>query len=186
MSRVRTRGAVRVVLPVVAGLLATLTACGAGQVSQTAGQASAVNGYTGQVGAIAVRDASIAYAGQARSGAIYRAGEAAALDLTLVNQTATPDKLVSVSSPVAATGVISGDGTIGGNQTIAVGNASGGADASSLAARTLRVQLVGLKQDITAGRNYPVTLTFQRSGVLNAELPVGYPTGPLAVRDAKN
>jgi hypothetical protein len=176
----------RVVLPVTLGLFASLTACGAGQVSQTAEQASAVNGYTGNAGAIAVRNASIAYVGQAKTGAIYRAGQAAQLDITLVNQGESPDKLIAVHSPIAASGVIQGDGTLGGDQTVVIGNSDSGSDATSQAARTLRVQLVGLKQDIVAGRNYPVTLVFQRAGALDASLPVGYPTGPLAVRGAQN
>jgi copper(I)-binding protein len=189
VSRVRTRGgkvAVRVVLPAMLGLLATLPACGAGQVSQTADQASGVNGYTATLGDIAVRDASIAYTGQAKTSAIYRAGQAAQLDITLVNVGSEPDKLLSVSSPIAASGQIEGDGTIGGYQTIVIGNTDAGSDASSLAARTLRVQLTGLNQDILAGHNYPVVLVFQRAGVLNATLPVGYPTGPLAVRSSSN
>lgn len=189
MSGVRTRGRVataRVVLPAVLGLLATLTACGAGQVSQTADQASAVNGFSGDIGRIAVRDASIAYTGPGNVGAIYRAGQAAQLDITVVNTGEAPDKLLNVTSPVAAAGVIEGDATIGGNQTIVFGNTDGGSDASSLAARTLRLQLVGLNQDIVAGHNYPVVLTFQRAGTLKANLPVGYPDGPLAVRNHSN
>jgi periplasmic copper chaperone A len=180
VSRVRTR----VLLPAVFGLLATLTACGAGQVSQTADQASAVNGYTGQAGQVAVRDASFAYMGQANNGAIYKAGQAAQLDASLVNVGAQPDKLLSVSSPIAAAGVVQGDATLGGSQTVVVGN--NGAGASSLAVRNIRVMLVGLKQDIVAGRNYPVTFVFQRAGTLTGNLPVGYPTGPLAVRGEKN
>jgi len=189
VSGVRTRGRVvtaRVVLPAVLGLLATLTACGAGQVSQTASEASGVNGYTGNVGNIAVRDASIAYTGPGNVGAIYRAGQVAQLDITVVNTGQTPDKLLTVSSPIANAGVIQGDTTIGGNQTIVFGNTDAGSDASSLAARTLRVQLVGLKRDIVAGHDYPVVLTFQRAGALTASLPVGYPAGPLAVRNSSN
>ena len=181
MSGVSTRrraNAAKVVLPAVLGLFATLTACGAGQVSQTADQASAVNGYTGNVGKIAVRNATIAFTGPGNADAIYRTGQAAPLDLSVVNTGAAPDKLLRIDSPIAASGVIQGDATIGGGQTIMVGNTDQGSDASSLAARTLGVQLVGLKRDIVAGRNYPVTLTFQHAGVLNASLPVGSPTGP--------
>jgi hypothetical protein len=31
-----------------------------------------------------------------------------------------------------------------------------------------------------------VVLTFQRGGVVNAEIPVGYPTGDLAIRSSSN
>jgi hypothetical protein len=173
-------------LPAALGLVITLSACGAGQVSQTASQASAVNGYSGQVGSIAVRNASIAYAGQANTGAIYRAGGTAQLDMTLVNVGPNPDKLIRASSPDAAAVQIQGDGVIGGYQTVSIGNTDSPSDANSLAVRTLKVTLIGLKRDINAATNYPVQLTFQRAGILNTRLPVGYPTGPLATRDAAN
>jgi hypothetical protein len=189
VSRVRTRGPISfgsAVLLSVLALLATLTGCGAGQVSQTASQASAVNGYSGRAGDVEVRNAAIAYAGQADNGAIYRAGQTAPLNMTLVNVGIAADRLVSVSSPVAAGGQIQGDGSIGAAQSITVGDSDSQADAAAQAARTINVTLVGLKQDIKAGLNYPVVLTFERGGVLNARLPIGYPTGPLAERSAKN
>ncbi|HZZ45432.1 MAG TPA: copper chaperone PCu(A)C [Pseudonocardia sp.] len=132
-----------------------------------------------------VRDASIAFAGQANAAAIYRAGGTAPLDMTLVNQGTQPDKLISAASPVAGSVQVQGDASIGADQTISVGNTDSPGDASSLSARTIKVTLTGLKQDITAGGNYPVQLTFQRAGTLTARLPVGYPTGPLAIRGAQ-
>ena len=47
--------------PAVAGLgiAALLVGCGAGQITQTDTQQSAVNGASGQVGAIAIRDAEL-------------------------------------------------------------------------------------------------------------------------------
>lgn len=181
VSRPRNAALVAVVLPAVIGL----SGCGAGQVSQTASQSSAVNGYSGQVGSVLVRDASIAFAGQANAAAIYRAGGTAPLDMTLVNQGTQPDKLISAASPVAGSVQVQGDASIGADQTISVGNTDTPGDASSLSARTIKVTLTGLKQDITAGANYPVQLTFQRAGTLTARLPVGYPTGPLAIRGAQ-
>jgi hypothetical protein len=165
--------------------LGALSGCGAGQVSQTASQASAVNGYSGQVGSILVRDASIAFAGQGTAAAIYRAGGTAPLDMTLVNQGSQPDKLISAASPIAGSVQVQGDAAIGADQTISVGNTDSPGDANSLAARTIKITLTGLKQDITAGSNYPVQLTFQRAGTLSAKLPVGYPSGPLAIRGAE-
>jgi periplasmic copper chaperone A len=166
--------------------LATLTGCGAGQISQTDTQSSAVNGYQGRAGDIQVRDASFAYIGQAKSSAIYRAGTVADLNMTLVNVGATADQLVSVSSPIAAGGQVLGDAVIGGGRALQVGNGDSPSDAAALADKTISVKLFGLKQDITAGLNYPVVLTFQRGGVLNAEIPVGYPTGDLATRSSSN
>jgi copper(I)-binding protein len=184
---VKRRAAAVATLALSAALgLVTLTGCGAGQITQTDTQASAVNGYQGMAGRIMVRNASIAYTGQANTGAIYRAGGAADLNMTLVNVSPTPDQLVSVSSPIAAAGLVQGDAVIPGGRAVQVGNGDSPADAAALADKTISVRLVGLKQDITAGLNYPVVLTFQHGGVLNAEIPVGYPTGALAVRSRSN
>jgi copper(I)-binding protein len=163
-------------------MIFALAGCGAGQISQTADEASAVNGYTGQIGSIEVRNASIAFAGQGKTDAVYRAGQSAPLNMTLVNVSPTDDKLVSVSSPVASGGQIQGDATVAGNRALQVGNGDAGSDASALSDRTISVTLTGLKQDITPGLTYPVVLTFARSGELTARLPVGYPTGSLSVR----
>lgn len=164
------------------GLLTAVSGCGAGALTQTAQQASAVNGYSGRIGDITVRDASIAFAGQGNSGQVYLAGQTAELNLALVNVGDTEDTLVSVSSPVAASGKIEGEAVIAGGRLVQVGNDDAQADAHSLADRTISVQLVGLNQAIKPGLNYPVTFTFKKAGALTANLPVGYPTGVLAER----
>lgn len=163
--------------------LALLTGCGTGQITQTSTEQSAVNGYQGTAGDVAVRNATIAYAGKG-NGPVYRAGQSAQLNLTLVNTGATADKLVSVSSPWAASvQVQQGDGTIPAGRAVQVGNGDSGADAAALADRTISITLTGIKGDMTAGPNYPVIFTFQRGGVLNAQLPIGYPTGQQGVRN---
>jgi copper(I)-binding protein len=171
----------KLVLPVLLGF-AALTGCGAGALTQTAQQAPAVNGYQGRAGTIDVRDATIAFAGQGNSGAVYRAGQSAPLNMVLVNVGDTTDRLVSVSSPVASSGQIQGEAILAGGRAVQVGNDDARADATSLADRTISIQLVGLNQDIKPGLKYPVVFTFERGGVLAAELPVGYPTGQLAER----
>lgn len=164
------------------GLCIALTGCSAGQVTQTANQASAVNGYTGRAGTIEVRNASFAFAGQGTTDAVYRAGQTAQLNMTLVNVAAAADQLVSVSSPVAAGGAVQGDGTIGGYRAVKVGNGDTESDSAAQSDRTISVTLTGLNQDIRPGLTYPVVLTFKNAGPLSTSLPVGYPTGDLAER----
>jgi copper(I)-binding protein len=180
---VKRRAAAVATLALSAALgLASLTGCGAGQITQTDTQAAGVNGAQGQAGNVLVRDASIAYAGRADSGAIYRAGEIASLDMTLVNTGTAPDQLVSVSSPIAASGQIQGDAVLPPGRAVQVGNGSSPNAAAALADKTINIKLVGLRQDVGAALNYPVTFTFQRGGVLTIPLPVGRPTGDLAAR----
>lgn len=171
--------AATVLLPLLA--LLALTGCGAGFVTQTASQASAVNGYAGQVGKLVVRDASIA-APDTLAGAAYQPGGAAPLNLTLVNTGTGADKLVAVSSPVAGSGQITGDATIPGGTAVTVGN-NAGADSQALAGRNIAIKLVGLVGPVRAGLTYPVTFRFEKAGTLTAQLPVGYPTGALAERN---
>jgi periplasmic copper chaperone A len=159
-----------------------LAGCGAGAISQTADQASAVNGAHAHVGTIDLRDASIAFAGPGNTDAVYQVGQSAELTLTLVNSGATADRLVKVSSPVAESGEIQGDAVIGGDRAVQVGNTNSSSGADALADRTISIKLVGLKQAIQPGLKTPVEFTFERSGTVTIELPVGYPTGELAVR----
>jgi periplasmic copper chaperone A len=102
--------------------------------------------------------------------------------MTLVNTGTEPDQLISVSSPIAASGEIQGDAMIPPGRAVQVGNGSSPNAAAALADKTINIRLVGLRQDIGAGLNYPVMFTFQRGGTLTIHLPVGEPTGDVAAR----
>jgi len=147
-----------------------------GAVTQTSTQASGVNGYSGQVGNVLVRNASIDFPAtlSPTAGAAYQPGGSAPLSLTLVNNGASADKLLSVTSPVAGAAQITGDATVPAGSTVNVGNNTG-VDSQALAGRTIAIKLAGLVGPIRAGLTYPVVLRFQNAGVLNAELPVGEP-----------
>jgi copper(I)-binding protein len=162
-------------------VLLPLTGCGAGAVTQTASQASAVNGYAGQVGSIMVRDATIQQADAPLAGAAYQPGGAAPLAMTIVNVGSAPDTLLQVSSPVAGSGQVVGDAVIPGGTAVTVGN-NAGAGSQTQAPKAIQIKLNGLVGPIRAGLTYPVTFKFQRAGTLTAQLPVGYPTGANAER----
>jgi hypothetical protein len=153
-----------------------LTGCSAGAVTQTSSQASAVNGATGQVGNLLVRNATIDFPPNTapNAGAAYQPGGAAPLSLTLVNNGAAADKLLAVSSPVAGAGQVTGDATIPAGSTVSVGN-NVGTDSQALAGRTIAIKLTGLVGPVRAGLTYPVVLRFQNAGVLSVNLPVGEP-----------
>lgn len=97
--------------PAVAGLgiAVLLVGCGAGQITQTDTQQSGVNGGSGQVGAIAVRNAELQWPDNQQG--VYAPGASATLIVTIANTGIDPDELVGVSSP-AASGV-----TIDGSET---------------------------------------------------------------------
>jgi copper(I)-binding protein len=108
--RFRPIGAV-VATGAVLGALA-LAGCGAGQVTQTSTQVPAVVGANAGVGAIVVRDAFIEFGEQPQGANIYPRGGAAPLKMSIVNTGIQPDRLVSASSPAAASVAITGDAEV--------------------------------------------------------------------------
>lgn len=142
------------------GLLA-LTGCGAGQVAGTSDQVSAVAGANVTVGAIAVRDAQIAYGeNPVESGVVYRAGEDAPLTMTIVNQGVDADRLVSATSAWAQSITVSGTTDIAGGRAIVVE----GEAATPLASAS------------------PVPVGPEEGGVAPTAGPV--PTGPVPTQEA--
>jgi copper(I)-binding protein len=97
-----------------------LAGCGAGQITQTSSQASGVGGASANVGQIAIREAAFAFAGDGKTAAIYQEGSEAPLSMTVVNFGGQVDKLTNVSSPVAESGQITGDGTIASGRVLLV------------------------------------------------------------------
>jgi copper(I)-binding protein len=95
------------------GAALVLAGCGAGQITQTATQQPAVNGTHAQVKTIALRDAAVQYP---TSGAGYPAGATPALTLTIVNQGAQDDSLVSVTTEDGT------QATVGGSKDIVAGH----------------------------------------------------------------
>jgi copper(I)-binding protein len=104
VSRQTTRPLRKLVPAVALGFSALLgiVGCSAGQVAQTADMEPAVNGNTGQVGEIALRDVMIAFPESGK----YQEGDDAPLVLTIVNTGATDDKLVGVSSPAGSVEIL--------------------------------------------------------------------------------
>lgn len=90
-----------------AGLL--LVGCGAGQITQTESQEPAVNGASGNAGPIAIRNAQLAYPGNAQG--VYQPGSTARLIVTIINAAQTDDTLVKVTTPAAVQVTIDGSAT---------------------------------------------------------------------------
>jgi len=91
------------------GVAVVLVGCGAGQITQTDTQQSAVNGASGQVGAMTISDAELMY--PANTQGVYAPGSSASLIVTIANTGILPDELLSVSSPAATSVTIDGSPT---------------------------------------------------------------------------
>jgi copper(I)-binding protein len=118
MPRIRPTGAALVAGALIGAV--ALAGCGAGQITQTSTQQSAVGGANGNAGPIALRDVAIAFPEKApETATVYPRGGTAPLQMTIVNSGAAPDRLVSATSP-AGTVQISGATDIAGGQRVEV------------------------------------------------------------------
>src|SRR5215207_8867168 len=99
-------------------VLAVLAGCASGHVAHTADQESAVNGASGEAGAIAVRDAVFAFPPGEEH--YYPAGSTVPLRLTIVNTGDDEDRLVAVQSPAAGSARMDGTTKVPANTSIRV------------------------------------------------------------------
>lgn len=132
-ARAATHSRVALVAVAVASTV-VLGGCAAGQVAQTAYQANSATGATVTVNNIAIRDAQIAFpvaAEGAQTAAVYRAGGTAPVEMHIINQGTQADRLVSASSPVAASVTVSGQTDLPGGTEMVVGGGSGTGEQSA-------------------------------------------------------
>lgn len=138
------------------GLAAALTGCGAGQITQTDLQQASVNGASGTVGAMAVRNAQLAYPDNSQG--TYAPGSDAELVATIVNTGQTDDTLVKISTP-AALGVTV-DGSVTGTKLIAGGFAvQSGEDVDDSDASAAAVPTESAPSSDSPASGSPVTTT---------------------------
>jgi copper(I)-binding protein len=168
-----------------------LSACSAGQVTQTATQERDKVGAMAQVGDITVRKAELA---SPRAGS-YEAGDDAELTLAIVNSGPEADTLVEVdgegfggveiqSAGTAATGTDSGSSTTtGGTTTTGTGTGIAGSDQIEIPTDTTvfvdgdetSITLTDLDEPLTVGQYLELTLTFENAGEVALEVSVANP-----------
>jgi copper(I)-binding protein len=145
VSRILRARSTRAVVGVGAALGAlALAGCGAGQISQTSNQESGSDGVNAGISTpVVVRNAVIAYGGTATDGTVYPVGGSAPLQMYIVNQGNEIDRLVSASSPAAASVQVSGETEVPGGQVLIVEGApqaeTGPATSTSTAQRPRRM-----------------------------------------------
>jgi copper(I)-binding protein len=185
------------------GVAVALAGCSAGQVTQTDTQVAAVNGGSGSVKEIAVRNAQLSFP---TSGQFYATGSSAPLQVVLANE-GEDDRLVEVSSPYAQSATVEGETTLpSGTALHAYGEAaatptqqaqptgqqqqptaeSSAAPQSSenqLGQREVQITLNGLTQDITPGVTIPVTFKFEKAGEVTVQVPIAEDTKPRGPED---
>lgn len=146
-----------------------LTACGAGQVSQTATQEPAVNGVNAQAGQVALRNVHL----RAPQESDYvEPGTTVELLFVAANDSSDADnKLVSITSDVGEV-TLSGDGTVPANGALLVGEPDGqlAAIESAESAEAVTAE-VTLTKPITNGLTYDFTFNFE-NGQTTVPVPI--------------
>ena len=168
----------------VVGLLIALAlgGCGMGEEAQTPQEVRLTPGAGGRIGPVAVRDAKIVFTGQVADGVVYRPGDDAPLQLTVVNDGTAPDTLVAVRSPIATKGTVVGDAAMPGGHGLVAGYDHPVAAATLPQQNEVDVTLVNVTTPIRSGPTYPVTFVFEQAGELSLELPVEVPADVPAPR----
>jgi len=171
-----------------AGAAIALSACGSGQVSQTAVQQAAVNGNSANLGEIALRNVHIAYPSSEEYS--IEPGGSAVLAFTVVNDSAeTTDKLVSITTDYAAR-VIAGEEvgglTIKPQTSLQAGQLPAGEGAATEAETQIKnneenddapaaltlVVLQDIKAGVRPGLTVPITFKFEKAGSVTVDVPV--------------
>lgn len=160
-----------------------LAGCGAGQISQSAGQASAVNGAKGVVGHLALRDVRIQ---AVQSGDFLPPGQTVDLVFVATNQsTDTDDELTAISTDIGAVSVTGGKKLpVGG--ILVVGTPAGGDLAPLQVLKELRgvghadaaVATVALDKPISNGLTYDFTFDFKEAGPITLAVPISAGLAP--------
>lgn len=166
-----------------AGAAIILSGCSAGQVSQTADQAAAINGNTADVGTISLRNVHIVYPGSGPH--TNTAGGQAALALSIINTGETvTDELTGVTTDLGTVKITPADGDkieIAPSETIVVSTPSAGAethttgetvDTEAGETESAAIEITGLTQNITPGLTYNISFDFKENGTVQVEVPV--------------
>jgi len=119
-----------------------------------------------QQSTIAVTDAWARATPQgAKTGAAY---------VTVANQGSVPDKLVSASTPVAAEAqlhTMTDDNGVMKMRPVSAVDVKPGASVT-LKPGGMHVMLMGLKQPLSAGQSFPLTLTFEKAGKVETTVKI--------------
>lgn len=150
--------------------IGALAGCAAGQVSQTAQQAAAVEGGSGNTRYVAVLDATFA----APDGPHYPAGSDLPLQFTVANDAAVADSLTAITTPA---------GQVSLAEPIAI--PAGGAVAVGPNSK-VKATLSKVSAPVYFGQPVPLTLTFANAGAITVNAVVAQPAERTGERPTVN
>ncbi len=154
--------------------VAVIPGCGAGQLSQTAMQQSAVDGNSAVINNVVLRNIRIR---ALQTGDYLRPGATVDLALVAVNQSPdVNDRLVGITTDIGKV-TVTGDPSLPASGTLFFGSQNG---QSKPAADAVEVSnsvksTIALTKPITNGPNYNVTFTFEKAGSVSVGVPISAP-----------
>ncbi|BBZ77990.1 putative lipoprotein LpqE [Mycolicibacterium anyangense] len=173
MNRLSNRLVVATAALAAGGLL--LTGCGSGQISQTAGQEAAINGSTGNVKNIALRNVHLQ---AVQKGDALKPGRTVELIFVAANNSPdVNDKLVGISTDVGSVDV-SGPTAIPANSRLVVGTPDGQDEVEALSSAQPTSAEVTLSQPISNGLTYTFKFDFEKAGEVSVAVPISAGNAP--------
>lgn len=163
------------VVAIAAGGVLTLSACGAGQISQTSDQVAAVTGNSAELGDISLRNVHVVYP-QTEEYSIQPGGKVELGFIVVNNNSADAETLTGISTTAAS--------------SITVGEEPGGTEIAPLTAlgagtpvdnqvedpglplQYILVELNGIGEEVRPGLTVPVTFSFEDAGDVELLVPV--------------
>ncbi|MFI8569507.1 hypothetical protein ACIGGF_23400 [Rhodococcus sp. NPDC078407] len=163
-------------LALLAGGALALTACGAGQISQTATQVAAVNGNSVDVGDIQLRNVHVVYPTSEEYS--IEPGGTVELGFTAINSSSSvADELTGISSPEAQVTIV--DEAEPGSTEIAPQTALGAGSSVDttfadplLPIQLITVEMADISENVRPGLTLPVTFEFANAGEVVIDVPV--------------
>ncbi|WP_232017027.1 copper chaperone PCu(A)C [Gordonia insulae] len=163
------------------------TACGAGQISQTANQEPAVNGNLANVGSMQLRNVQIVYP-QDKADEVFGNGGPFQVSFVITNiDPVENDRLTGIVAPDGGTVSIVGNTQIPAGQALRAGKPIGLLEPQDVkttdAEKRATVVLTGAGKTVAPGLTTPLTFRFEKSGEITVNTPVD--VGTYQVREDK-
>jgi hypothetical protein len=156
-------------------VVAALAGCSAGQISQVATQAAAVNGTTGSVNNVTLRNVHMQ---AVETGNALEPG--ASVDFLFSASNLSPDsadKLVGITSDIGAV-TVTGNTELPPSGVLIVGVPDGVSPLSSLEGASAADASVALTKPIRNGLTYDFTFTFAKAGQTTVSVPISAGSAP--------
>jgi copper(I)-binding protein len=158
--------------------LVAVTACGAGQVAQTAEMQTHAGGAVARAGEIALLDVRFPFVGPIPGDEVYPVGADAALRGTIVNSGDRTDRLRQIVSPIAGSAVLSGPVEVPPGGTLLMGWAGPPSPPGFPPDTRSYVGLAELTTPLRSGQSYPVEFRFELAGPVLVHVPIATPDQP--------